>query len=460
MKVLILSPPNSFEKEGGEETLENRTVPLDLATIGAVIKRECDVKILDALALKINRREIIDEVNRYGPDLIFVHPFDRCRWALETASQLINDIRDRKVGLIGGYNSDFILNVMKEEKGLDFATYGDPEYTLLDIVKKGRVEGVKGVIFRKGKRIVKGRERKLLDINDLPIPARELLDMKVYKRFPHENKTDSSVDVLLSRGCPYQCTFCLVKQLSGKRYRVRSVENVIKEIRFLMKKYKTKEFHFMDPVFTMNLKWVREFCRNIKPLNLEWSCQTRVDIVNEGVLKQMKEAGCFSILYGVESLNPELLKNIKKGITVEQVNQAVRLTKGAGIEARLSFMFGLPGETPEKAMEIIRSIIGLEPDFVQFHSSVAFPGTDFEKDIRRFKWGRIIKKVATRRYDLVGRPFVPSGYRNREEIEMIRKTAYRKFYMRPKYLLRLLLKPSKLWRYIKAFRIYSNIMKE
>jgi anaerobic magnesium-protoporphyrin IX monomethyl ester cyclase len=460
MKVLILSPPNSFNVIKEESSMENRIVPLDLATVGAVLKDKNHVKILDALALKLNKKQIVDEINSFGPDLVLLSPFDRCRWAYEPTKEILKEIEAKNIALIGGYNPEFIMNVMKDEKKLKFSTYGDPEMTLREITGKGKMEGVKGTIYRKENRIVRVPPREPVPEDDLPMPDRDLLQMDVYMRFPHENKTNKSMDIMVSRGCPYNCTYCLVKQLYGNKYRARSPKKVFEEISILMKKYNSREFHFMDTVFTMRRDWVKKFCLLVKPLSIEWSCQTRVDLVDREVLRWMKEAGCFSILYGIESMNPRLLENIKKGITPDDARAAVRMTREAGIETRLSFMFGLPEETPEIARKVIDEIIKLEPDFVQFHSVVSFPGTQLDRDIKRHGWGKVNKDVAVRQYDIVGNPFVPKGYRNREEVEDMRKYAYRRFYLRPSYMFRLLLRPSRLWRYVKAFNIYRKIMNE
>lgn len=459
MKVLILSPPNSFDAIK-DSSMENRIVPLDLATIGAVLKKHNEVKIVDALALKLTKKEIVNEVKAFDPDLVLLSPFDRCRWAYEPTKEILNQIESDNIALIGGYNPEFIIRVMKDEKKLKFATYGDPEITLLEVTKKKKADGVRGTIYRKGNTVVKSVPRAPIEMSDIETPDRNLLKMDVYKRFPHENKTDKSIDMSASRGCPYKCTYCLVKQLYGNLYRVRSPENVVNEMKTLRKKYNSREFHFMDPVFTMKHDWVEKFCKLVEPLKMEWSCQTRADLVNQNILRKMKDAGCFSILYGVESLNAKLLKNIKKGTTPENIRNAVRLTKKVGIETRLSFMFGLPEETPEMARKVIDEIIKIEPDFVQLHSVVSFPGTDLEKDIVRKKWGKTLKNVAVRHYDIVGNPFVPNAYKDRTEVENIRKNAYRRFYLRPKYLLKFLTKPTKLWRYIKAFKIYMKIMNE
>lgn len=460
MRIMILSPPNTINPETGGSTMDNRMMPLDLVVIGTVLKEKNEIKILDALALGLSKGRIIDEVKKYSPDLVLLSPFDRCRWAEESARNIIQDLNVDNIGLIGGYNPTFIEEFMKNEKKIKFSTYGDPEYTLIEIVSNKKIENIRGLVYRSGKRIIKTKPREYLNLDELPIPDRTLLNPDSYVRFPHENKSVKSMDIVASRGCPFRCSYCLVKQLYGKKYRLRSPDNIIKEIVYLKKKYGINEFSFMDSTFTLNEKWIENLTDLIKPLNIEWQCQTRVDLVNPKILEKMKSSGCFSILYGVESLNPTLLRNIKKDIKTEQIRRAVNMTKEAGIESRLSIMFGLPGETPDIAKEMTSEIIDIDPEFVQFHSLVVFPGTDIVDDIGKKNWGKMGDNVELNKYDIVGKPFIPTGYANRKEIDNIRKDAYKRFYFRPNYIGKLLARPKTLFRYLRAFRIFIKLMRE
>ncbi len=460
MKILILSPPNSINPETGGSTMDNRMMPLDLAIIASVISKGHHVRILDALALGLSKPQIIKEIEASNPDLLLISPFDRCRWAQDAAMEIIKDTRVPKLGLIGGYNPDFIRRFMELEPKIDFSTYGDPEETLQEIARTGKSSGIQGTLYRSSGKVVQAEPRDYLDIDKLPIPDRSLLDIGSYVRFPHENKSVKSMDIIVSRGCPYRCSYCLVKQLYGRKFRLRSPENIATEIKTLIKDYRIKEFSFMDSTFTLDSSWLERLAELIKPLGIEWQCQTRVDLVNNDLLRKMKESGCFSILYGVESLEPELLKNIRKGVTPDQIRKAVRMTKKAGIESRLSVMFGLPGETPEMVERMIDSVIDLDPEFVQFHSLVVFPGTDMEFDIKSNDWGRLDSEVELKKYDIVGLPFIPHGYSSRSQIEAMRKRAYKKFYLRPRYIARLMTRPTTLFRYLRAFRIFIRLLRE
>ena len=185
----------------------------------------------------------------------------------------------------------------------------------------------------------------------------------------------------------------------------------------------------------MNRDWVIKLCNLLikENLDLVWTCQTRVDKVDLELLKLMKKAGCVSILYGIESLAQESLDSIKKGVKVKNIEKSLKETQEAGIEARCSMMLGLPGETKEAVEKTISLLIKWNPSFVQFHTTIAFPGTELYNNSE--KYGRIVGNQMVRKFDLSGNPFVPKGYKDEKELLEMQKKAYRKFYLRPRYIL-------------------------
>lgn len=461
MRIMLLSPPNTLEKSSAEEfTFEERITPLELGILAATLERENEVRVIDALALRMDKEEILEEIDRFHPHIVGIVPFDRCRWSVRVSNQLSNYIDAEKIGLLGSYSSDVLIQMMKNNTNIDFGIYGDPEYTMLEISKNDNFKGIKGVIYRNNGKIIKNSERELIkDLDELPVPARHLLPMEAYKRFPHEAKTDSCRDMLISRGCPFHCTYCIMKLTSGRTYRIRSPQKVIDEIKSLISEYDAKEIHFIDPIFTMNRRWVNEFCNLMmeEGIQLPWSCQTRVDLVDKEILEKVHSAGCFSILYGAESPNQRVLDTIKKGITREQILNAVRVTQKIGIEVRLSLMLGLPAETPEMSKKTIEFAKEVNPTFAQFHQIVAFPDTELYDNAR--KWGRI-KETKIDKFDLSGALFIPDGYKNEEEINKMQKIAYKEFYMRPTYIMKKVLDLRNFRRNINGAKIFYRLMQK
>jgi len=455
---MLISPPNILEgniKE--EESFDNRTTPLDLAIIGAVLEKRHQVRILDALALQLDKKQILNEIEKFNPDLICLTAVDRCRWGIDSANELSRHIKGRKLGLIWSYKPELMTSLMENNSNIDFSIYGDPEFTLFEVADNKKFSSIKGLIYRRGKRIVKNLARELIkDFDILPFPARHLLDMSAYKRLPHELIKEPNFDMIVSRGCPYQCTFCLMNIVGGRIRRTRSPEKAVEEMKILKQKG-AKQIHFQDLTFTMDRNWVMKFCNLLEKakLNLVWTCQTRVDKVDFELLEKMKEAGCRSILYGIESLDQGSLDNIKKGIKIEDIEKALRLTKKAGIEARCSMMLALPGETRESVMKVLNLLIKLNPAFAQFHTTTAFPGTELYENSG--KYGIIPKERVMRKFDISGRPFIPNAYKNEEEILKLQKEAYRKFYFRLGYILRRVLSLNQFARNIKGIKMFFKL---
>ena len=318
---------------------------------------------------------------------------------------------------------------------------------------------MRGLILRKGKEIIANEPRPCIDINDLPIQNRDLLRIERYKKVPHIAIKEPCIDVVTSRGCPYDCSFCLSKITGGRNYRLRLPEKIIEEIKLVKEKYGAKQINFASLNFTLNKDWVKKLCELLikEDLGIIWVCQTRTDLVDKQILETMKKAGCASILYGTESLSQELLNNINKKADLKSQFEAIRITKKMGIETRVSMMLGLPGETPSMAEKIVDELIRLEPDFVQFHPTKAFPFTALyeEKD----KWGKTAE-IEDKSFDRSGYPFLPKGYRDGDELKKVISRAYRRFYLRPKYIIKKISNFREWGRYLRGVPVLFNILKD
>ncbi len=465
MRVVFICPPNVLENKIEERVgLDTKYMPIDTAFIAGAIESENQVKIIDALALCMTKDDILKEVEEFNPDIICLVPFDRCRWGLDAATELSpylkNLSKNPKVGYVLSYIDDLVMRWMGDNENIDFAIWGDPELTLKEFCQKnGDPEGIKGLIYRKDGKLIQNQTRDLIqDLDILPYPARHLLKISAYARLPHESIKTPVVDMLISRGCPYRCTFCLLNVVGGKRRRIRSPRKAIEEMKLVKEQYGARQIHFGDLIFTSDREWVMEFSKLLQQENtgLIWSCQSRVDRVDPELLREMKKAGCVSILYGLESFNQKCLDLMKKDLTIERTRQGIKETKEAGIEVRCSLMIGTPGETPEIARKNISELIDLDVDFVQFHTTMAFPGTELHDNPTGL--GTIMAERTMKKYDLSGKLFIPNGYKDAEQILDMQKEAYRRFYFRPKYILKRLLNFRQLKRNWEGSRIFWKMV--
>jgi len=265
--------------------------------------------------------------------------------------------------IIGGAHATVDSDKLLNNKNIDFVVVGEGEKAIVKIIN-GEIKS----------KLVNGEHIENLD--ELPFPKRDLMNYSKYIKMYH------SMELIISRGCPYNCMFCQPTQrrLFGDKVKVRSSENVIKEIQEIIKAYgKDFIFYFLDDTFTWDIKWLERFCRLVKPLNIYWKCSTRVDVIDEKKLKMMKDSGCVFINYGVESGSQRILNFMRKGITVEQIKEAFRITHKVGLLCLAFIIIGTPTETKEDLEMTVNIIKEIQPDGVQVSIMTPLIGTDLEK---------------------------------------------------------------------------------
>lgn len=332
-----------------------------------------------------------------------------------------------------------------------FVVRGEPEVTsgeLLNALEKGSsLDAVRGLVFSKeGQMLDTGYREPLEDLDVLPFPDRSLLPKKNYNnpklsRYPFTT-------VLTSRGCPYRCYYCVpnslsftreidIKRESGEitrkpKYRSRSVANAVKEIRGLAAEG-YKAFTILDDIFAVNPAWTIEFCRGIEDLGMEWSCLSRADhMTNPEMVMAMGRAGCKVVSLGVESLDPAILKAVKKDLDLATVPVAVANMKRAGIEVEVNVLIAASDlETEKTIRDTFEKVKALDPDYVMFSACTPFPYTEFSQVARAKGWAI---HPEYRPVDPVKRSSVSYPHLSKEKIEKTLRRMYLGFYYRPSFL--------------------------
>ena len=352
--------------------------------------------------------------------------------ALRIADIAKQEIPGVKV-VVGGVHASVMPDEVLSNKCVDFVAVDEGEQTIRELINGARPEDILGLCFKKDGQIIKNDLRPLIkDLDEIPPPAYHLMPIKKYYPAPGTYKRLPVMTIFSTRGCPGRCTFCY-RCFRGV-IRKRSAKNIIEEVKILQKDYGIKGLTIVDDTFTIFKDVVKEFCNLIlsEGLDISWSCMTRVDCVNEELLKLMKRAGCFQILFGVESGDEEILKAINKKISLTQVQEIVKLARKIGIETRATFMFGNQGETEETIKKTIDFAIKLDPDMAQFNIAIPYPGTylfDWAKErgyIKSFNWDDYNLSDAV--LDLPGL--------SRDKLQYYYRLAHRKFFFRPKWILR------------------------
>jgi len=413
--------------------------PFGLALLASLSREKgYSVSILDCNALHLGLNDTERHLPEQAPKFIGLTASTvLIENALEAAKLSKKKYPGAKV-IIGGVHATVLPEEVLSSEWVDYVAMGEGEYSLLELLSNKNPQDIKGIGFKKNGQIVINQQREIIpDINIFPFMPYDLLPMDKYYPAVGSYKRKPSFGMITSRGCPGRCTFCK-GNLLGDRIRFRSAEKIIEEIIFLQKNYGIKDITFYDDTFTSSKKRVKEFCSLLKDrkIDLTWCCFSRVDTVDFETLKEMKGAGCYQIMYRVESADSQILVNIQKRITLEKVGETVADTKRAGIETRLAFMFGNPGETEETIKKTIKYAISLKPDLVSFNIATPFPGTEM------FAWAEkndyLIHKNWLE-YNLA-KPVMELPTISSKKILEYYKKAHRQFYLRPSYILKRLMK--------------------
>ncbi len=437
MKVLLIQPNyRRIYAYAQSKKITPIFPPLGLAYIAAVLKQNnISVKILEANAFDLNHEQIKKEIKEYNPDIVGI----TATTSLIEEAHEIAELCDENIKvIIGGIHASSLPEETLEKfPRFDYLIQGEGEFSFLDLAKKKKINQIKGLYYRKEKKIIKNKPRELIkDLDNLPLPARELLPMNKY--FSAGAKQQPSDYILSSRGCPYQCIFCADHLVHGRRFRFRSPENVMEEVKELYKKG-VRDWDFVDDNFTFFPERVDRFCDLMieSGLNekMSWRCANgiRVDRVNLELLKKMKEAGCYMVSLGIESGNEQILKNMRKNIDLKQVKKTVELCNEVGIETRGLFMFGNLGENERTMEDTINFAKSLDLDTATFHITIPFPKTDYWEIVK--KEGKIYPKNY-RDYIAYGSIIFEHGELTKKMLIKMQKRAYREFYFRPSILLK------------------------
>lgn len=348
--------------------------PLGIAYMAAVLEAAgAAVRIVD---LQVEKKDISTVIEEFSPNIVGITCVTS---TYPDAVKIAHKIREVYPGLLlmGGPHVTFQDVQALEEAPIDVVVRGEGEQTMVELAEfvKGerKLDTISGITFMQNT-VVQTGQREVVNLDDLPFPARHLLPMSEY------GKTSRETHVLASRGCSYQCIFCTCTAMWKGKVRHRSPQHVLKEVDQVLSQYTFNRINFFDDTFTLSAPLVRELSKGLKKRNVEWSCETRIDRVTQDLIKKMADAGCFRIFFGAESGNQQHLNTLRKGTKVEQIRNVLKWCQKEGIIAVPSFMIGLPSDTEESINRTIEFALGLPSEVVWFFCLTPFPGTDlFEK---------------------------------------------------------------------------------
>lgn len=349
--------------------------PLGIAFLAAYVREkmpDIEQEVFDLDVLQYKKSRIIQELRRVKPDVCCISVFSYNRFEGFELARMAKEAGAFVV--FGGQHTTFMdRDTLENLPFIDVIIRGEAEASLVELLQRLKnnkpYEDIVGISCRdKNGKIIHNPDREFMDITNAPMPAYDLFQVARYKYY----------GVMGGRGCPYNCNFCGSPQFWKRKLRLRDPNQVVDEIEYLITNYGKKIVHMKDDVFTFNKQWAKEICSEIirRKLDIQWECLTRVNLVDEDVLRIMNESGCNLIEYGIESGSNEILKAINKASTLDLARRAVKLTREAGIRYGTFFMVGHPGETEQTLEDTFKFALELRGDSITFTLTDAIPGTE------------------------------------------------------------------------------------
>jgi radical SAM superfamily enzyme YgiQ (UPF0313 family) len=408
---------------------------LGLGFIAAVIgKIGVESEIIDCQVTKEYEAEILQALHKYSVVGITA-TIGSISSAIEIATLIRQDSPKTRI-IFGGPHPTAVYEKLIP-KYADIVVLGEGEDTITELMQEEDLSRIKGIAYWDGSLKVNERRPLIEDLDRLGFPAWHLFNLNKY-RFIRAASPFASI--MTSRGCPYQCIYC-TKHVHGSKMRLRSVENVLSEIDYLVNSFGVKEIQIVDDNFAFSIERVKELCRLIikrryKNLRLTLSTGMRADCENDEMFHLLKQAGVYQIGFGIESGSQEVVNKIGKNLDLNIVRKSVAMAKKQGLEVRALFIIGLPFETKETLRETIKFAKSLKIDTVTFTMAMPFPGTSFYNLVKQE--GRFLGDLEMDSASLYMGATYELDSLKADDMNKAQRNAYRQFYLRPSQFWRLL----------------------
>ena len=407
---------------------------LGLGYIAAVLeKNNYKVDVIDCQVQKISPEDFRSEISKRQPDIVGVTSSTLTYQSGLKLVKIAKEVYPNCITIAGGSHVTFWDDKALEEcPELDIVVRREGENTMLELAQrieaKKSYDDVLGTTCRKDGKIVRNPDRPYIeDLDSLPFPARHLWPMEKFREL------EDVLYLTTSRGCVYWCEFCTTVRMHGRKYRMRSTKNVVDELEFLNKTYGVSKFTFCDDAFTVDQPRTEELCRTIldRGLKIQWNCGTRVDMITKELLAKMKEAGCITVWFGVESGTQQVLDAMKKGISPELTIKVLGWVRELGMKPVPNVILGFPGETKKSAWKTIKFVEKIAPDDVGFYNvATPFPGTPMYDMVKEKGWLRVTD------FDLYDttHPVFETPWLSMKDLGKLREGAFHHYYLRTAFL--------------------------
>ena len=441
-RVYLLYPPISRMERYSSEvgSVGGGQIPLGIFYIASYLRENgYAVSVTDAETLNLTEEDIIKEIKDYSPAFVGIGSttvaFHR---ALGVAGIIKERFPDMPIILGGPHITSNVEHAMSFG-AFDYGVIGEGEITFLELLNAlsaGRsIHDVAGIAYKndKNKLSVTPRREFIKNLDMLPFPAYDLIpDIHLYTPPPSNYKTIPVVNIITSRGCPNECTFC-DRNVFGRKYRERTADNVFKEIKYLWKTYHIKEIAFVDDTFLINKRRIYRLFEllNKEGLRFPWTCMARINNVDYEFLQFLKKNGCWNIAFGIESGDEEILKVIKKNISLGNVKQVIDWCDKLKIKTKGFFIIGHPLETSGTIDKTIAFACSLRLDAVVVTINTPIPGSQQYSETHMYG---SLDTTDWSQFNYWRPVFVPNGL-TEDLLLKKQKEFYLRFYLRPRIIL-------------------------
>lgn len=435
MRTLLINPYTSTLVYGKiSKDMPVKSLPLGLLYIaGVLLEHQKQVRLVDADAEFLDMKTLSMIVKDHSPDIVGITSSTQgFKHALKTA-QMVKSVSNAIVGIGGPHASPLADQILREYRAFDIVVRGEGEFSMLDLCGEVPLDKISGISYQRNGQIIHNKPRaRITNLDELPIPAYDLVDLSLYDHPLYKIYIERIAPIISGRGCPYECTFCASKVIYGTRVIYRSVNKVMEEIRYLISEKDITGINFVDDTFSLNKTRLLKFCEELKKLKIKWVCNVRVDTVDLELLKRMKDSGCCLIQIGVESADQHILNLMKKRISVGQARKVFGWANKISLDTSATFIIGMPGDTEKTVAQTIRFASEMNPTYAQFFNLVPYPGTEIyeyakENNLLLFdNWTQLYAP----KYE---QPAMGHHFFSPKQLKLLRKKAYRKVYLNPRY---------------------------
>jgi len=418
MRVAFLLPPAHLRGPARRP----RHWPIFAASAAAALREDGhQVSVLDAHLLRPDPVGTAWRILQTRPDLVFLSQSDYTRRVpsaiVDQHAQALQAQRSTlPVYAFGRLSAKAAARLRTELPHVQGVTVGEPEAAARAVLAGGD----RGVLLASGDPVQPAA------LDRLPkVPAWDLLPPRQYAFSPHQSRGGTVFPLMTTRGCPYHCFYCEAQQRPA--FASRAVSAVIEEVRLLREHFGARALFIADPTFGLQRERTLKLCAGLAPLDMQWTAMCRTDRCDPVLFSAMARAGCYGVLFGIESLNAKALKAAGKDLDPATVGPAIRAARAAGLEVIVSVLVGMPGDDPAGFQDTVRGLIQMGPDFAQFFG-IRVPKSLAEAE------GSLVSGGFVGDYDYQGELFLGSGFTGTDQVDALCRQAYRRFYLRPAYL--------------------------